>query len=336
MSLQNKSTFTAQSATRVDLAGGTLDLWPLSVLVKEAATLNSSIDCYTKASFSINKKMTVQVKSPDFSEEFEFDSVKSFLAKADNKLSLLQAAFSSLDHPEKALGEWKLVSESPAGSGLGGSSSLLISILKVMEMIEEKASSEERLVEKARNIETKVLKTPAGIQDYFSPVKKGLNFISYESTGFKRELMSEAFDFLNPQITIVDSQIKHHSGMNNWDILKKFIDGDEKVMGALTEIAQITHDLKSALNSKNIDQVVTCFDRELEARKNVSESYINSDLKSFLNKLKKHSSVKALKVCGAGGGGCVLLLHKPEDKESLRSDLEKDGVSVLPFSLVNA
>lgn len=318
MESQSSKTYSARSATRIDLAGGTLDLWPLSALVEGAATINCSINCFTEVSFTPAQSLSVRVESPDFKTDFKFDSLISFFKAEDKKLSLLQEALKTLESPEKALGGWHLKSESPAGSGLGGSSSLVISILKVLEKLEKKASSGEILIEKAKNTESRVLKTPAGIQDYFSPVEEGLNFITYKSEGFKRHKMDKAFEFIKSRLTIIDSEIKHHSGMNNWEILKKFIDQDQKVSEALHEISKITHDLKKALEEEDIEKIKMCFDRELAARKNVSDSYINKDLSVFLDKLRVHKKVKALKVCGAGGGGCVLLLHEPEDRDEIR------------------
>lgn len=336
MSLENHNKLQSRSSTRIDLAGGTLDLWPLSTLIEEASTINCSIDCYTEVEFEKGGVMQVSVSSPDFSEDFKFEAVETFLKAQDSKLTLLQEAFAVLENKNVGLGKWVLKSESPAGSGLGGSSSLLISILKIMCQISDLKCCDAELIETAKNIETRVLKAPAGIQDYFSPVKKGLNFISYKEGGFVREEMVEALSFIGPCLTIVDSQIKHHSGMNNWDILKKFIDGDGQVKEALDLISRTSNRLKLALDKKDFLAVAGCFKNELEARKKVSELYINKDLEVFLEKLKDIEQTVAYKVCGAGGGGCVLILHKAEDKSKLIENLKSANILVLPFSLIGS
>ncbi len=325
--------FKAKSATRVDLAGGTLDLWPLSTLVANATTVNCSISCYTTVEFKKSDKMSVFVESPDFKEKFEFSNLTDFFNKKDSKLSILQEAFSVLADEKSGLGEWVIKSESPAGSGLGGSSSLLISMLKVLFNINGEDYSEKSIIESAKNIESRVLRTPAGIQDYFSPVKEGLNLIEYKEAGFERTDMSETLSFWKDSITIVDSQIKHHSGMNNWDILKKYIDQDEKVVKAIESISKVSIDTKKALEAKSMDALIDCFKGELEARKAVSDSYINDELSAFLDKLSKVDDVLSLKVCGAGGGGCVLVLHKSKNKTNVQESLKAMGVSVLPFEL---
>ncbi len=329
-------TFKSKSATRVDLAGGTLDLWPLSALVPNASTVNCSISCYTSVIFEQGHEMTIFVQSPDFKENFKFLGLNSFLKTKDIKLSLLQEAFSVLDNKKNGVGKWHIKSESPTGSGLGGSSSLLISILKVLFSVNKEDYTEKSIVEAARNIESKVLQTPAGIQDYFSPIKKGFNFIEYKTSGFIRSDMSKSLSYWKDCITIVDSQIKHHSGINNWNILKEYIDKDLKVENSLNKIARISIETKKAVESKNLSELSKCFKQELLARKEVSKFYVSSKLNVFLEYLMTIDKVLSLKICGAGGGGCVLVLHDPRDKKIVQESLLNKKILVLPFQLIGS
>lgn len=335
----SKKHFFERSCTRVDLAGGTLDLWPLSALVPEATTINCSIDCFTTAEFTEGGDgLKVSVKSPDFNETFEFFSIQDLYSEKNSKLALLQEAlkeFYSLE-PLNTLpvGEWALVSESPAGSGLGGSSSLLVSIIKVIAQMKGLSLNEDLTVCLAKNIESRVLQKPAGIQDYFSPIKPGFNCISFSGSGFKREFMDDELYYWKDCLTLVDSQIKHHSGLNNWEILKNYIENKNKAVQSLHKLAQISKQTKVALKNKSIKDLAQCFGEELEIRKDVSTSYVPEDVSEFLNNLLKASeAVVSLKLCGAGGGGCVLVLHEPSKKETLKENLKKQGFSVLPFTL---
>ncbi len=334
--MTDKVIFKSKSATRVDLAGGTLDLWPLSSLVEGASTINCSISCYTSVEFKKSSVMTVSVESPDFKEVFEFENLEAFFLKTSSKLVLLQEAFSAFESFENGIGLWVIKSESPAGSGLGGSSSVLISILKVIFEVEGRSFTEEGIINSAKNIESRVLRGPAGIQDYFSPVKEGLNKIIYKDSGFCREDISESLEFWSNCISVVDSEIKHHSGMNNWEILKKYIDEDPKVVKALKQISKVASLTLKAVESKSIEGLIKCFQLELEARKEVSNSYINEDLGAFLDKLEETAGVLAVKICGAGGGGCVLVLHSPENKTKVQKVLKSGSISVLPFELTKA
>ena len=62
-----------KSNTRVDLCGGTLDLWPLSTLIEGAKTYNVSLSCMTEVSYRSNDdSLSVTVESPDFKESYSF------------------------------------------------------------------------------------------------------------------------------------------------------------------------------------------------------------------------------------------------------------------------
>lgn len=329
--------FSATSPTRVDLAGGTLDLWPLSALISDAKTVNAAIDCFTYCEFSKNQsasKFEIKVTSPDFEKTFVFQNYEEIEKDQDSLLSLIKQSFNLVEDKSLLEGLWVLDSQSPAGSGLGGSSSLLVSILKVIFQVLEMEPSENEYIEMAKNIESKVLNAPAGIQDYFSPLKPGINVVNFVSSGYKRHILEEdVLQFWQDRLSIVDSQIKHHSGMNNWEVLKSAVDGHEVVLEALQKLAVIASDVEDAIMNFDVDLLASCFDRELKERRVISKDFISKKLSALLQSILAFPQVKAAKVCGAGGGGCALLLHEPSEKENLGLELTEAGYSVLPFKL---
>ena len=330
-----------KSNTRVDLCGGTLDLWPLSVLIENSKTYNVSLSCMTEVFYQPDKKgFIVSIESPDFKESFSFKTLGELYSNSDSKMRLLQEAFKAFlkNYPSVSLqGDWSIKSESPAGSGLGGSSSLLISLIKVLSEVSGAELNEEQMVVWAKNIETRVLEKPAGVQDYYPALKPGLSCISFEPSGESRRIFSnDLLEFLNDHLLLVDSQIKHHSGQNNWEVFKKMIDGDESIKAALEELAKIANDFEEALCAKDLGKLKTLFDRELEARKKVSKLYFNEGLTQFCKKLESIDEVLSYKVCGAGGGGCVLVLHKhkKDKKSAVLEHLKKLDIKHFPFYLI--
>ena len=77
----------ARSPSRIDLAGGTLDLWPLYLLIDEAATVNLAIDLYTEASIapSTDGKWRVREKVSGREREGATPRELSKLEGADRK-----------------------------------------------------------------------------------------------------------------------------------------------------------------------------------------------------------------------------------------------------------
>ncbi len=117
-----------KSPTRVDLAGGTLDLWPLYNFIGTATTVNMAIDVWTQVRLEKTSDKKITIKSQDLGIEKTYYSLEEALADSDSKLKLLQCQLNYWQ-PEPGF-KLETSSQSPVGGGLGGSSSLTISLLK--------------------------------------------------------------------------------------------------------------------------------------------------------------------------------------------------------------
>ncbi len=108
-----------KSPTRVDLAGGTLDLWPLNQFVQGATTLNVAIDVWTKATLEPNESEEIIWNSPDLKLQKTYKNLSEAIQDKDPKVILFQ---SILKIVKPKMGFTLMTqSESPVGGGLGGS-----------------------------------------------------------------------------------------------------------------------------------------------------------------------------------------------------------------------
>ena len=71
----------AQSPCRVDLAGGTLDIWPLYLFHDHAVTLNFAVDRYTSCEIVTRNDSRIVLRSADQNGEESYDSCEE-LAEA--------------------------------------------------------------------------------------------------------------------------------------------------------------------------------------------------------------------------------------------------------------
>ena len=85
----------AKSPTRVDLAGGTLDLWPLYLFHKDAVTINLAIDIFTFAELTPRKDKKIILKSQDTNSEKTYQNINELINSTAEELELLRvhAAF---------------------------------------------------------------------------------------------------------------------------------------------------------------------------------------------------------------------------------------------------
>ena len=174
----------ARAATRVDLAGGTIDIWPLSQLLKKA-TVNISVGAIAECTCQPLESSDFVISSLDQNTKL----IGSFKELSESLELALPAQFlKALWKPE-----WQALSistnaKSPKGAGLGGSSSLAVAIVSAICALREElysvlAPKDSSIVQIAADLEAKLIHAPTGIQDYWAAVRGGANIIEYPLGG---------------------------------------------------------------------------------------------------------------------------------------------------------
>ncbi len=326
------TTFTKKSPTRVDFAGGTLDCWPLYLMVGGAKTINLCVDILTMARLQKRNDQKISLHIRDLNYKKEFQNLDELLSSEDAELDLINAHVRF----------WKptfgfdlfTASDSPVGGGLGGSSSLSMGLIDVFLAALGKELSDKEKVVLSGNIEAQVLKKPTGTQDYFPAFSYGLNTIHYGPMGFEVEPMNVDLDYIQSRLSLAYTGKPHHSGINNWSVIRDVFDGVRATLDALFEIKEISEDLYKALKSDQLDSIPQIFSRELEARERLSKSFTSPEITRLKN-VSLGKGAEAVKICGAGGGGCVALWSPPELKSSIEDACQKEGFQILPLNPIS-
>lgn len=134
-------------------------------------------------------------------------------------------------------------------------------------------------------------------------------------------------------LSLVYTGQPHHSGLNNWQVLQAALNNEAKTMKALADIRDVSKDMYAALKENRTDQFPTLFDREFEARVRLSTSFSSPGI-DRLREVALKSGAMAVKICGAGGGGCVLVWSRPEHKERVENGCRENGFEVLSAKAV--
>jgi len=184
----------ASAPARVDLAGGTLDLWPLHVLHPGSVTVNLAIDlrarCRVRAAVG-----GFRVTVPELGYERTVQEPARLLADPRSALAGAMLEALEIDEPR----EIELSSDVPFGSGLGGSSALTVAMAAALAASVERAFDGDSRVEFVRDVETRVLGKPAGTQDYYPPLSGGVHTLRFHPggvAGMIPELHREAHDLV--------------------------------------------------------------------------------------------------------------------------------------------
>jgi D-glycero-alpha-D-manno-heptose-7-phosphate kinase len=315
-----------QSATRVDLSGGTLDCWPLNLLVDGCVTINLSVSIFTHAKLEPRDDAKIELHIRDLRYEKTFANLKDLLASKDEELKLVQKHV-AFWKPEKGF-RLETSSESPVGGGLGGSSSLSISLIKAFSAWRGEEIGLYDMVTLSANLEAQVLHKMTGTQDYYPAVQPGLNAIHYTPRGARLETLPTQKEFWDSHLSLVYTGQPHHSGLNNWQVIKAALNNEAATMKALADIRDVSWDMYKALKESQFDLFPRLFDREFEARVRLSSSFSSPEIERLRNVALK-AGASAVKICGAGGGGCVLVWSKPDRKQQVEAGCRAENFEVL-------
>lgn len=326
------SSINIESPTRVDLAGGTIDLWPLYNFVGNAMTINVAIDVLTKVSLTPRQDQKIVLESLDLKLKKEYQNLSEALADTDQRMRLLQTQL-KFWQPDQGF-ELITSSQSPVGGGLGGSSSLTISLLKAFALFMQQPFKDvHQMVHVAHNLESEILGTPTGTQDYYPAASGGVNVLKYSSWGIEQEVL-EIPNELNNYFMLIYTGKSHHSGMNNFAVMTDAVAQDQNTLQCLKELRDIAIDTVLAVKQKKFDAIPECFRREYSARVRLAPEFSSPEIEK-LAELSLQNGADAVKICGAGGGGCVLVWCAPEKQAQVRDACHKAGFQVMPTKLIS-
>ncbi|MEY4616241.1 MAG: hypothetical protein RJB66_1201 [Pseudomonadota bacterium] len=320
---------TIKSPTRVDLAGGTLDLWPLYSFFGGAKTVNIAIDIFTYVDLEIlTDSAAIELESLDLKVKKIYASYEEAIQDKDPQFALFRIVLEYFRPPFGL--KLKTRSESPVGGGLGGSSSLMVSLLKALsKATSQPFSSVYQLVNVAHNLEAKLLLTPTGTQDYYPAASGGINILEYSPSGIKQYLFNHSEQReIEDRFLLVYTGRSHHSGMNNFEVLQKAVAKDSKTIRALSSLRLISEEMSALVRAGQWTNLRELFNREYDARIQLAPAISSPEIEA-LHKLAFKNGAEAVKICGAGGGGCVLIWTAPEAKAHVAAACSEAGFQVL-------
>ncbi len=316
-----------RSPTRVDLAGGTLDMWPLYNFVGGATTVNLAIDIWTECHLEPRGDLAIEANFSDIGYSHVFKNADVLLADKDPRAHLLQILVKHF-RPHQGF-SIQTKSQSPVGGGLGGSSSLMISLLKAFfKFTKQILPGLNDLVLMAHNLEAELLNTPTGTQDYVPAVTGGVNIITYAAQGMTVQTLSPKGTDLEKNFMLIYTGKSHHSGLNNFEVLKSAVGKNPQTLSALGSLKEVAMKITEACHKKAWDEIPSLFDLEIKFRLQLAPAFSSPEIEE-LHHLTLKSGASAVKICGAGGGGCVLVWCAPKFQNKVKEECEKRGFQIL-------
>ena len=315
---------------RADLAGGTIDIWPLYLFHPGAVSVNVALNVLTGCKITPNEGREIFLKSHDTGREQHFASLDE-LMKARHYAHGLGAFLIRFFQPQRGF-TLETHSESPAGAGISGSSAMMIASAAALARFTGQEIDIEQLRVIAQNIEAQLIKVPTGCQDYYPAMYGGVSAIHLEVAGVRREEVPVPAEEMNQRFVLFYTGAPRHSGINNWEVFKQHINGDKQVMKNFAEISRIAQAMHEALRAERWADVETLIREEWNLRRTNAPG-ISTSLIDKLIEVAMANGALAAKVCGAGGGGCVIALIEKGTRTRVEAAVREHGGQPLNFQV---
>ncbi len=324
---------------RVDLLGGTLDLEPLNYLFQDVVTLNLALQSCAVCSIERQEDAALSIESLDYQKEYHFSldqlNANSFYQDgffSDHVFKEMLFVVSLCDYfkPKQGL-KIQLSSGSPPGAGLGGSSTMGLTLFNALARFFKSSFSVEQKIRIVKNIEAKILNSGiSGYQDYYPACYGGVLALHPKLAGVEVEQLysDQLAKELEGNLILAYSGQTRLSGLNNWNLYQKFFSADAPLKKALAQLAILSHQAYQSLLRSDYADFFKLLCREGELRRDFFPGFETA----AMSRLRNLPTVRGVKVCGAGGGGCFLIITNDQNTEVF-DEINRLGMQRLNFQV---
>jgi D-glycero-alpha-D-manno-heptose-7-phosphate kinase len=320
----------SSAPTRADLAGGTVDIWPLYLFHPGAMTVNFALSLRAHVRIETRDDHRVILESQDRGVRFETTLDRLNELAGEERLELV----SKMVHFFRPEAGFHLVarSEAPAGAGISGSSALAIALIGALNSLVGNRYERRQFIGIAANIETTVIRVPAGLQDYYPAFYGSTSCIHLDPDGVDREHLAVDEKEIRRRFVICYTGEPRHSGINNWEVFKRHIDRDADVFQIFERIRDAAVKMRAALLANDWNAVAETMRTAYPNRKRLAPGITTPHMDDLVEKALANGA-EAAKVCGAGGGGCIAFLCADGRKTDLERALVEAGGEILQWEV---
>jgi len=325
----------ARAPVRIDFAGGWTDV-ALFAQDTPGAVINAAISIYSYASIrpmdrAESDGSRVRIYSADFDQFVEAEDIKKL--EYDGHVDLVKAAVRHLGIDRAAYIVTR--SDAPAGSGLGTSAAMGVSLIGALSRFTAKNFLSYEVAEMASQIEREELGILGGKQDHYASALGGINFMEFHSERVRFaqiRVPSHTLFELEKHLVLCYTGKSRLSGNIHEKVREAYLGQDPTARTAIENLKSITRSMKEALLKGDLDSFARLLTENWTNQKALHPSVTNPQIEDLFRVAFEHGAAGG-KACGAGGGGCIVFLSKPDQEHHLRKALEAAGVRILDFVL---
>jgi len=285
-------------------------------------------------SFCLSKYMYICINRPSADEliRLKYSISESVESLNDLKHDIAKACLQRVGIDSKI--EIASLSDIPAGSGLGSSSTYTVGLLNALHSLNGNYKSLEFLAGEACTIEMDILKKPMGKQDQYLAALGGFVVLEIDKDGTvkskKINLEKSVMNELNRNLLIfyTGQQRKNNKILKEQDDSTK--NNKKEVLNSLHYIKDSGYKILDIVQSGNIDELGLMFKDHWEMKKKLSSGITNSAIDSIYNTALENGATGG-KISGAGGGG-FFTFYCNKEHQKLRDAMKAEGLKELEYS----
>jgi len=312
---------------RISFAGGGTDM-PEYYEIYGGNVVTTSINRFTYVMINRRGDDLLQVFSSDFQAHNTPTAYDNLEPQRGTELPVSAIKFLNFKEGINLI----ISSDVPPGSGLGGSSSLTVNLVKTISTLKGQNLDNHIIAEKAFQIARNVLQWPLGKQDEYISAYGGFNFIKFEkekievlpiklSINVMEELQQNLILFFiggRSDSTILSSQI---------DRIKR---KDKKTLDSLAIAKKLGETMYLALKKSDITKFGEILHKGWMAKKNFVKGISDNHIDQIYDSAIANGAIGG-KLTGAGGGGHLLLYCEKSKQKSMIKKLESLGLRNVNF-----
>jgi D-glycero-alpha-D-manno-heptose-7-phosphate kinase len=184
----------------------------------------------------------------------------------------------------------------------------------------------------AMNVEAQAIDVPTGVQDYRPAFYGGVSAVELGVDGVRRVALAVDPRELDRRLVVAYTGATRNSGINNWEVTKRHIDGDVEVRRRFARISEIARAMREALERGDWEEVGRQIAAEWDNRKGLAPGVTTPEIDAILAAATKAGAFGG-KVCGAGGGGCLFALGDPASVPAIREAIRAAGGQLLDCTI---
>jgi D-glycero-alpha-D-manno-heptose-7-phosphate kinase len=315
---------------RISFVGGGTD-FPHYYDRHGGAVLSATIDRGAHVTVSPRTDREIRIRSLDLGHlvEYHLDEGPSY----DGVMDLPKAAIARMGLNVGL--EIDIASDAPPGSGLGGSSAVVTAVVAALAALEERTLTRVEVAHLAYTIEREDLGVAGGWQDQYAAAFGGLNLIEFASDAvavIPVQCGAERLDGLRAHLLLCyTGQVRTDLGLIDTQI-RLYEEGREETIVGMKHLHEMAYEMRAAIESGSLDDLGGMLREAYENKKRMNPLIAEGTSIEALFEVAQDAGALGGKICGAGGGGYLLLYCRPEAQPNVREALERRGGQFADFA----